>query len=113
VSCEECLLEEKVLCVIFGVCDLMGLFIIPVSRSVARRQLVERENPSACATVSWKVCISAISLYCLCVSVIKGRAIAEAVSRWHPTAAARVQSRAWSSAICGGQSGVGAGTIGQ
>jgi hypothetical protein len=32
----------------------------------------------------------------------KGRAIAEAVSRWLPTAAARVQSRVWSSGICGG-----------
>jgi LPS sulfotransferase NodH len=35
----------------------------------------------------------------------RGRAIAQAVSRWRPTAAARVQSRVWSSAICGGQSG--------
>jgi hypothetical protein len=42
-----------------------------------------------------------------------GRAIAEAVSRWLPTAAARVQSRVWSSGVCGGQSGVWAGTIGQ
>jgi hypothetical protein len=40
-----------------------------------------------------------------------GRAIAEAVSRWLPTAAARVQSRVWSSGICGGQSGVGAGFL--
>jgi hypothetical protein len=38
--------------------------IIPVSRSVARRRLVERENPSAFATVDWKVCISARALYC-------------------------------------------------
>jgi hypothetical protein len=38
-----------------------------------------------------------------------GRAIAQAVSRWLPTAAARVQSRVWSSGICGGQSGAGAG----
>jgi hypothetical protein len=38
-----------------------------------------------------------------------GRVIAEAVSRWLPTAAARVQSRVWSSGICGGQSGAGAG----
>jgi hypothetical protein len=30
-----------------------------------------------------------------------GRAIAEAVSRWLPTAAAQVQSRVWSSGICG------------
>jgi hypothetical protein len=40
-----------------------------------------------------------------------GRAIAEAVSRWLPTAAARVQSRVWSSGICGGQSGVMAGFL--
>jgi hypothetical protein len=40
-----------------------------------------------------------------------GCAIAEAVSRWLPTAAARVQSRVWSSGICGGQSGAGAGFL--
>jgi hypothetical protein len=40
-----------------------------------------------------------------------GRAIAEAVSRWLHTAAARVQSRVWSSGICGGQSGAGAGFL--
>jgi hypothetical protein len=36
-----------------------------------------------------------------------GRAIAEAVSRWLPTAAVRVRSRVWSSGICGGQIGCG------
>jgi hypothetical protein len=40
-----------------------------------------------------------------------GSAIAEAVSRWLPTAAARVQFRVWSSGICGRQSGVGAGFL--
>jgi hypothetical protein len=40
-----------------------------------------------------------------------GRAIAEAVSRWLPAAAARVQSRVWSIGICGGQSGAGAGFL--
>jgi hypothetical protein len=40
-----------------------------------------------------------------------GRAIAQAVSRWLPTAAARVQTRVWSSGICGGQSGAGAGFL--
>jgi hypothetical protein len=34
-----------------------------------------------------------------------GRAIAQAVSRWLPTAAAKVRSRVWWSGICGGQSG--------
>jgi hypothetical protein len=43
--------------------------------------------------------------------LVKGRAIAQAVSRWLPTAAAWVQSRVWSSGICGGQSGAGAGFL--
>jgi hypothetical protein len=34
-------------------------------------------NPSACATVSWKVCISAIALYCLYLSVIKKEYVTE------------------------------------
>jgi hypothetical protein len=38
---------------------------------------VERENPSACATVNWKVCISAIALYCLCVSVTKSEYVTQ------------------------------------
>jgi hypothetical protein len=40
-----------------------------------------------------------------------GRAIAQAVSRWLPIAVARVQSWVWSSGICGGQSGTGAGFL--
>jgi hypothetical protein len=40
-----------------------------------------------------------------------GHAIAQAVSRWLPTAAARVRARVWSSGICGGQSGAGAGFL--
>jgi hypothetical protein len=40
-----------------------------------------------------------------------GRAIAQAVSRWLPTAAARVRERVWSIGICGGQSGAGAGFL--
>jgi hypothetical protein len=40
-----------------------------------------------------------------------GRAIAQAVSRWLPTAAARVRARVWSSGICGGQSDAGAGFL--
>jgi hypothetical protein len=38
-------------------------------------------------------------------------AIAQAVSRWLPTMAARVRSWVWSSGICGGQSGAGAGFL--
>jgi hypothetical protein len=37
-----------------------------------------------------------------------GRAVAQAVSRWLPTAAAWVRARVWSCGICGGQIGAGA-----
>jgi hypothetical protein len=40
-----------------------------------------------------------------------GRTIAQAISRWLPTAAARVRSRVWSSGICGGRSGAGTGFL--
>jgi hypothetical protein len=40
-----------------------------------------------------------------------GRAIAQAVSHWLPTVAARVHARVWSCRICGGQSGAGAGFL--
>jgi hypothetical protein len=45
------------------------------------------------------------------ISLPEGRAIAQAVSRWLPTAAARVRSWLWSSGICGGQSDAGAGFL--
>jgi hypothetical protein len=45
------------------------------------------------------------------VTACVGRAIAQVVSRWLPTAAARIRSRVWSSGICGGQSGAGAGFL--
>jgi hypothetical protein len=38
-----------------------------------------------------------------------GRAIAHAVCRWLPTAVTLVRARIWSSGICDGQSGTGAG----
>jgi hypothetical protein len=40
-----------------------------------------------------------------------GRAIAQAVSRWLSTAAARIRARVWSCGICGGQSGAEAGFL--
>jgi hypothetical protein len=45
------------------------------------------------------------------LSPSSGRAIAQAVSRWLSTAAARVRDRVWSCGICGGQSGAGAGFL--
>jgi hypothetical protein len=39
-----------------------------VLRSVARRRVLKTEDPSACATVNWKLCKTAIALY---LSVIK------------------------------------------
>jgi hypothetical protein len=43
-------------------------------------------------------------------SEVKGRAVAEAVSRWLPTAAVRVRVRA-TCGVCDGQSGTGAGLL--
>jgi hypothetical protein len=45
------------------------------------------------------------------IRAYKGRAIAQAVSRWLPTAAAHVRARVWSCGIFGGQSGAGAGFL--
>jgi hypothetical protein len=41
----------------------------------------------------------------------RGRAIAQAVSRWLPIAAGRVRARVWSCGICDGRSGAGAGFL--
>jgi hypothetical protein len=50
-------------------------------------------------------------MYVFWSKVVQGPAIAQAVSRWLPTAAARVRAWVWSSGICGGQSGAGAGLL--
>jgi hypothetical protein len=44
--------------------------VVSVLRPVVRRWVVKTENLSACATVNWKVCKSAIALY---LSVIKSK----------------------------------------
>jgi hypothetical protein len=44
-------------------------------------------------------------------SMVWGCVIAQAVSRWLPTAAARVRAWVWSSGICGRKSGDGAGFL--
>jgi hypothetical protein len=40
-----------------------------------------------------------------------GRVVTQAVSRWLPTAAARVRIRKEHVGVCGGQSGIGAGFL--
>jgi hypothetical protein len=68
----------------------------------------EANSPSARYLWSSKLLfVHAIILY----STDRGRAIAQAVSRLLPTAAARVRARVMSCAICGGQSGTGAGFL--
>jgi hypothetical protein len=47
---------------------------------------------------------------CECYNYKYGRALAQAVSRWLPTAAVRVRVRA-ACGVCGGQSGTGAGFL--
>jgi hypothetical protein len=52
------------------------------------------------------VCVSIeIPIEELQITCLEGRAIAQVVSHWLPTAAARV----WSIGICGGESGAGSG----
>jgi hypothetical protein len=55
--------------------------------------------------MKWKVVSDYVSLHI--VTINWGRAIAQAVSRWLPTAAARVRTWVRSCGICGGQSGAG------
>jgi hypothetical protein len=51
------------------------------------------------------------SFYCVIMTQTWGPRHIQAVSRWLPTAAARVRARIWSCGICGGQSGAGAGFL--
>jgi hypothetical protein len=69
-------------------------------------------------SASWsQLVFMLVTCYCI-VCVLAGintpgqdRAIAQAVSRWFPTAAAQVRAQDLASGICGGQSGAGAGFL--
>jgi hypothetical protein len=65
-SREDCFCEEKIF-MEYSECKTVT---VCVSTSVARKRLVETENPSACATVNWKVCKREIALYRLYLDVI-------------------------------------------
>jgi hypothetical protein len=62
-------------------------------------------------SVSQTGLLGLMSLLGCSLTFTAGRAIAQAVSRWLPNAAARARSRVWSSGICSGQSGAGAGFL--
>jgi hypothetical protein len=64
--------------------------------------LFNRALPTAHFSVDSEQTLFGIKPYCV------GRAVAQAVSRWLPTAAACVRVRA-ACGVCGGQSGTGAG----
>jgi hypothetical protein len=51
--------------------------LVYVLRSVARRRLVETENPSACATVNCNWCKGEIALCYLYVGVIKSECVTQ------------------------------------
>jgi hypothetical protein len=64
-----------------------------------------------CGQVEGRVYIKSCIYGHVLSSFDEGCAIAQAVSRLLPTPAARFRSRVWSSGICGGQSGAGAGFL--
>jgi hypothetical protein len=66
------------------------------TNTIFRRYLDTRKNPNYLLLLLGFMVESKLRVTC---SV--GRAIAQAVSRWLPTAAARVRARVWSSGICG------------
>jgi hypothetical protein len=63
------------------------------------------------AVINLRATGSIANIFSSSVSRLLGRAIAQAVSGWLLTAAARVRSRVWSSGICGEQCGAGVGFL--
>jgi hypothetical protein len=67
-------------------------------------------HPVDCVALCRVVIILDAGLVVFVVLGYVGRAVAQAVSRWPPTAAARV--RVWAACgVCGGQSGIGTGFL--
>jgi hypothetical protein len=81
-----------------------GLDVLKKKKSYPFRDL----NPDRPARIS---SLSRLITQEFKVSLNRGHAIAQEVSRWLPTAAARVWVRVWSSRVWCGQSGAGAGSF--
>jgi hypothetical protein len=91
-------------------------------RHVIATRLIGYENSVMCITIQhirWDSSVKILSHswnYQIHTAEIKvstkfGRAVAQEVSRWLPTAAARVRAQVRTCGICGGQSGAGAGFL--
>jgi hypothetical protein len=80
-----------------------------ISLQRARRAVLIRHTPSCCFPLKFYTKQGrqpyGTIMSCQYTYIWVSRAIAEAVSRWLPTAAARVRAQVRSCGICGGQSG--------
>jgi hypothetical protein len=91
---------------------LFSMRSVLYQRKVGDQFLVKEAFPATPQQL--KFCISGLSehksTYIISNLLHYGRAVAQAVSRWLPTAVARVRVRA-ACGVCGGQSGTGAGFL--
>jgi hypothetical protein len=69
------------------------------------KEAKQRPKSLLCSRISDEMTSPSAEWLIFLFHIWMGRAIAQAVSRWFPTAAARVRARVWSCGICGGQSG--------
>jgi hypothetical protein len=85
---------------------------LPQTRTKNNHGRIRNEEKNSCGgSNERKVCLDIIREEKGLSMAILGRAIAQAVNRWLLTAAVRVRAPVWSSGICGGQSGAGAGFL--
>jgi hypothetical protein len=84
--------------------DIVSKYWTPRKLAVGTIERKKEMNDREAININWLSLNRALQ-------ILIGHAIAQALSRWLPTAAARVRSWVWSSGICGGQSGVGAGFL--
>jgi hypothetical protein len=82
-------------------------FISLRSKSSPQRPVLKHLSLRSSPTLRYQVCTQTIGKIIICV----GRAIAQAVSRWLPIAAAWVRAQIRSCGIYGGESGTGIGFL--